>query len=639
MQIPYTPSPAEALTIAQTSLAAALSAVVWHRPIRPWVGSFLWISAVWLAAIVPVEPQLYARFFSPVAYGHTMMLLQYATLLASAAVVIARPGRLVIPVLMGGAVLAFARDYLRQSDLEIAGAHLLWFGALLGAHYDAEASPPAAAAATAPASPLRQELLLAAMATALAALVGVVVLRKSCDSADEWAYTFQALLFSHGKAYGTVPPCGPSFQSFWVFPYQGRTFSQYTPGWPLFMAPFARAGVPWLAACVTHGLLVVGVARLARRCAGSLASASREVVAASGVAGALVVMFGTTVLINAGSRFPHVFVAALFAWAIEASCELTTRGVTPKAQQWWGVALGTAAGLLLATRPADGATLGVGLAAYALYAAVVGRFAWRGLLASAIAFALWAGLALVLLRLQLGEWFKTGYSITEQIHFWAKFKMSVPQPHEFKFGIPLATGAYCWWPCAPALGAAGLWMVRGGERRVVFMLLSGGLAMVAFYTMVEFGRGVDFGYGPRYALPLVVPMAVGSGVLLGPVFAGALSGRGMGPAILIAVAMTSGFLRLAPLLFPATTEDVRARNVVFDAARRLDLRHAVVIIANGSTISQGYDLTQNSPVDPNPEVLFAREAGPEQVACLRAQYPDRQFYRTVGGDPLVITPE
>ena len=644
MNLPYTPLPAEALTIAQTSLAATLTAVVWFRPQKPRLASVLLVVAIWMAALVPVEPDLFRAMGGVAEPTHVMTLLRNATALATVAMLVARPRWLVIPSLAGYAGLAFLRGYLEQSDFEVAALHLIWFGALLGMHRAVEHVPARAASAPERApSYARQEIALGALAVVLSVAVAIFVLQRGCDSADEWAYTYQALLFAHGKAYGTVPSCSLAFQSFWVFPYMGRTFSQYTPGWPLIMAPFARMGVPWLAACFTHGLLVVGVARVARRCAagreGDTSRASPGDIRAAGLVAASVAMFGTTVLLNAGSRFPHVFVAALFAWSIEATCTLATPGLAPRAQWRWGALLGSAAGFLVATRPGDGATLGCGIALYVLYALLGRRIGLRALSATAVTFAFWGGLTLVILRLQLGVWFKTGYSITELIHPWAKFGMSIPRPHELKFGLPIAAGAYCWWPCAPALGVAGLLSVRGVERRVVFMLALGSVALPSFYALVEFGRGMDFGYGPRYTLPLVVPMAVGTGVLFAPIFGRARDLRRAGPAAVIVAVMALGFFRLLPLLYPNTYEDVRQRNTVFVEAERMKLRHAVVIIAAGTTISHPLDLTQNSPTDPNPDVIYVSEVGPAETACVHAKYAGRKFYRTSGRTEITLTPE
>ena len=60
---------------------------------------------------------------------------------------------------------------------------------------------------------------------------------------------------------GAIPPCASMFENYWVFRHEGRAFSQYTPGWPLFMAPFSRLGVIYLAGPVMAGILAVGIGR------------------------------------------------------------------------------------------------------------------------------------------------------------------------------------------------------------------------------------------------------------------------------------------------------------------------------------------------------------------------------------------
>ena len=93
-----------------------------------------------------------------------------------------------------------------------------------------------------------------------------------------------------------------------------------------------------------------------------------------------------------------------------------------------------------------------------------------------MSFAFFGGFTLILLRLQLGEWFKTGYAIFDASFIrGTETMLSWPKPNEVRYGVPLATGSYCWWPAAPALGLAGLIVALGRrERRVPFMLVISG---------------------------------------------------------------------------------------------------------------------------------------------------------------------
>jgi hypothetical protein len=287
--------------------------------------------------------------------------------------------------------------------------------------------------------------------------------------------------------------------------------------------------------------------------------------------------------------------------------------------------------------------LGIGLFLYFCVALVRGRLGWRAVAATAIAFGVLGGLVLVILRLQLGKWFTTGYSLTSITYSWTKVEWSVPQPNEFKWGVPLATGAYCWWPCSPAVGLAGIAALRGRAQRMGFVFFFALAPFVAFYTLLSLGRGFDLGYGPRYLLPSVVPMAVGTGVVLADLWRAARSRAGGpraldagGPAAVALVAVVVAVVRIAPLVYPFTYADVQSHNRLHEALARAHLHNAVVVAGNGLTNTDPMDLTENLPLDlyPNQDVLVAVDRGPEATACVREHYPGRTFYRAVpSGSP------
>ena len=303
---------------------------------------------------------------------------------------------------------------------------------------------------------------------------------------------------------------------------------------------------------------------------------------------------------------------------------------------------------MLATRPGDGATLGVGLFAYFVYALVRRRLGWRALVGCAVAFGVIGGLTLVVLRLQLGEWFKTAYSLSPIIYPWNKIGWSLPKANEYKWGLPLATGSYCWWPCSLPVGLAGLAALRGRSQRMGFVLLAGFVPFVIFYTLLESGRGYDLGYGPRYCMPWVVPMAVGTGVMLGRLWSAARERRAdldplhAGGAVAVAlVAVILGVVRIAPLVYPFTYVDVvLVHNRLHEAVARLGPHNAVVFGGKGLNNTDPMDLTENLPLElyPNQDVLFAIDRGPDAVRCVREEYPGRSFYRALPTNPVQLVP-
>ena len=357
----------------------------------------------------------------------------------------------------------------------------------------------------------------------------------------------------------------------------------------------------------------------------------------------------STALINGGSRYPHVFVAAMFAWSLEALCVVADSALPPADQRRWGAALGACIALLVAARPPDGATLGVGLFLYFVYAVGRRRIGWHAVGMAAALAAFIGGVTLVVLRLQLGVWFKTAYSLTEIIYPWTKVSWSLPKPNEFRWGLPLAAGSYCWWPCSPAVGMGGLAMLRGRARRLGFVFFASALPLLTMYTLLELGRGFDFGYGPRYTLVLIVPMAVGTGVVFarlwelasGSSFAtGARSRVGGafasgGPIAVALVAAGLGVIRLGALMYPHTYADVHEHNRLHDAIDSMGPKHAVVIAGLGLNTTDPMDLTENLPLDlyPDQDVIIAVDRGPDETRCLQEKFRGRTFYRVIPGDP------
>jgi hypothetical protein len=242
----------------------------------------------------------------------------------------------------------------------------------------------------------------------------------------------------------------------------------------------------------------------------------------------------------------------------------------------------------------------------------------------------------------------TGYALTTLIHTWNKVVISMPRPSEWRWAFPIAIGSYCWWPLAPSLGLAGMIaLLRTRERRVAFMLCVGSMAYLAFYASLEMGRGVDFGYGPRYRLVTIVPMAVGTGVMFAPLFSAAFArlGRAVaffegGPAAVAVMAAFLGVVRIAPLVYPSNFEDVRNRNVVFEAIKKMKVSNAIVWIDKGTTVSDWLDLTQNMPPDLyDDDVYVLMNRSPEIRQCVREHWPDRRWYRAQGGREVTLVPE
>jgi hypothetical protein len=270
---------------------------------------------------------------------------------------------------------------------------------------------------------------------------------------------------------------------------------------------------------------------------------------------------------------------------------------------------------------------------------------------AALGVALWGALMLVILRLQLGKWFTTGYSLNAVLHPWNVVKYSKPLPNQWKYGVPLATAAYCWWPCSMSLGVAGLAMLRGRASGLVTAFVVGCLPYIVYTEWLDLGqRTYDWGYGPRYLMVLLVPMAVGSAVALAPLTVAAFErvtggasalARG-GPFALAVFAVVSGLVRVTPLVWPTVSDHTRRHSALQRAVEDAQIHDAVVIAVPGTTGFSDIDLTTNLPLDlyPDQDVLLAvdRATPKEAYACLRAAFPGRKLYSASGVGEVHIGP-
>lgn len=657
MTPPFTGQPNDALIAAHTSVGMLLGAAVWARPLRGPRGGpqekAIATSFFLLAVAMAVTATVAGDFLKGVGLRdepfNVATWLRWAVAYAIVGTLATRRWPLAAVGAVAGAGLWLALGYITESDGELAGAVLAYLGLLAGLNWRLGPVDPLPAASAggdaatwfsrAPA--WADDLGAFVVGTAGGSVACRVVLHGWTDSGDEWADTYQAALFAKLHAFGAVPHCSEALRTFWVFQYMGRAFAQYTPGWPLFMAPFALVRLVWLAGPASLGLLAAGTMRVTRRAAEGWQSEPR----AAGRFAALVIVLSSTLLLNGGSRYPHVFVAALYVWSIESLLAMT-EATTPHRERW-GAALGACAGLLLATRPGDGATLGIGLFAYFVYALARRRVPLQPLLATLGAFGFVGALTLVVLRLQLGKWFVTGYSLTAVFYPWAKYGFSVPKANEYKWALTLATGAYCWWPCSPAAGLAGLAALRGRAQRIGFILCLSCVPMTLFYVMSEFGRGWAMGYGPRYQLPLVVPMAVGTGVLLNELWTRAKARlvpttalAAAGPVTLALAAVVLGVVRIAPLVYPFAYADLQNHNRLHEAIAKAGLHDAVVFGNAALTDTDALDLPENLPLDLyDPDVVIAVDHNAEEGRCVRRLFPGKKAYRAIASFPVRLVPE
>jgi hypothetical protein len=653
---PYSIDFAESFFVAQTCAALMLTALLLFWRAGSLAVRSVLFGAVWLLVAAGSIPSVVVLLGYKPWHDTFPNALAASVLLATMAAVLALRPVVAIVALVGEVPLWLVTGFVKDSDSELAGLHLAWVGLVIGLLV--RASPPRTAE-PARAEPERSYAVHDTIAflgtTLLAVLVCLVVMHRRDGTADEWGYTYQAAVFAKGRLYASSPRCEPYFESFYVFENSGKLFSQYTPGWPLFLMPFVWIRAVWLAAPVTVGLLAVGAARLARSAVRSFgkwdAAPPASVIRAAGTWGALLPGVATTILINGASRYPHVYVVALYAWSLEAVFVLSTPGLSRTRQWVWGAVLGSAVVMNVASRPADGVFVGAGIAVWFLYVVARRRVGWRAFVATAAASLFWSAIVLVILRLQMGKWFTTGYALNSVIHPWNIVKYNRPLPNQWKYGLPMATGAYCWWPCSMSLGLAGLAMLRGRALGLVTAFVVGCVPYIVYMEFLDLGqRGFDWGYGPRYLIVLVLPMAVGGAVALARVTAAArerLAGGGAtalsrgGPLALAMFAVVFGWIRIVAMAYPTDADHTHRHSALNRAIESAHLRNAIVVAATGTTGFSDQDLTTNLPLDlyPDQEVLIAidKSSPHEAVACLRSAFPERRIYFASGIDPVAIT--
>jgi hypothetical protein len=641
MHLPYTDNYPEVVAVAASSVAATLVAVQWARPLPRLASNVLFSAGVVATALFAWQPHL-AALFAPDTLPRPAVWLEFAVTLTTLALLSGKPRALGVFAVVGQCALLWVSSWVKTSDHELMCAYLAWYGTLLGT-YALRFLPRTSSERPARLSYPMQDAVIFLFSVLLATFVTARVFQFVVYNGDEVANTFQSNVYAHLRAYAPVPPCPSMFENYWVFQYEKRAFSQYTPGWPLFMAPFERLNVVWLAGPVMGGIVAVGIARLARRLSLGLAGTyeqSERIVAVAGPLGAVLSMLGPSLLLNAGSRFSHTMVAACFAWSVESAAEVASPRLSHRRSLFFGLVLGSATALGLAARPADGGFLGVGVFVYFVQALLRRRVAWRAFLGTCAGFAFFGGLTAVILRLQLGTWFATGYSLTERFRPGFPISFAFAAPGELKYGIPIATGSYCWWPVAPALALVGLVRALGGRGRGVAVMLSVSSAcLLTFYCFVAFGRGYDDGLGPRYVMPIVVAQGAGTGACLAPLvrrFIDALRSperlrlrlfRSTAPALVALASAVYGVVEIAPRTYPVAYREHHESTAPLRGVRKAHLKNALVLIYPEDAIQGYWNLNQNRPMDPNPDVLLLSRLWFGDDLCAKAHFPGRSWYR------------
>jgi hypothetical protein len=99
----------------------------------------------------------------------------------------------------------------------------------------------------------------------LALAVALIVLQRFENSADEYAFVFQARTYLAGRLWNPPPPLGQGLAADYTWVSGLKWAGQYPPGWPGLLAAAGLAGVPfWLVNPVLGAALLALLWRLAK---------------------------------------------------------------------------------------------------------------------------------------------------------------------------------------------------------------------------------------------------------------------------------------------------------------------------------------------------------------------------------------
>src|SRR5688572_16600995 len=133
---------------------------------------------------------------------------------------------------------------------------------MTGSRKDAVSMPAEAPWGLSDPRPWRRAALLVPIAFALGLLVHYSVLRGFPNSADEYAYFWQAQTFALGQVTAATPEPRDTFAFFHLGDVGGHRFSRFPPGWPLLLTPGVWLGLPGLVNPLLAALALAGIFRL-----------------------------------------------------------------------------------------------------------------------------------------------------------------------------------------------------------------------------------------------------------------------------------------------------------------------------------------------------------------------------------------
>ena len=444
-------------------------------------------------------------------------------------------------------------------------------------------------------------------------LAVVWVFRAFPNSADEYAFLFEADTFLAERLWNPLPPLHESFAFLHISQVDGRWAALYPPGWPLLLAGVRLFAVPFWLACPLAGIvLLFAVFKLGQRQDGPL----------GGILAFSFVALSPFFLFNAGSYFTHVPAAAagaLFCWMAADFLD------QPRFSR--GVLAGVALGILGLIRVFDPLLFGLPF----LFA-----FVWRArrrhyVLAPSIIFGGLPFLCALLLFYGITSGSilpKIASSEAPLLKFGLYSVDEYGRPHTPIDQLRLAArfmGELAVFTSPPLLlGYLAAFTWKAIKKSLNFFDFIFPVTVAAF-LLVPFDGGNR--YGPRYyfeAFPFLVLTTISA---LVPLLQNRARPRWAAAAVSLIFGHAAWCIAAAIFLGWLFRGIVDERMDLYDKVRAKGLHDAVVVIHSGTGRFRGFtpkDLTRNG-LAIDGDVIYALDI-PHRLGELRELFPRRRFY-------------
>ena len=481
------------------------------------------------------------------------------------------------------------------------------------------------------------QISIVTLAFIVIAYVSQSILHNFPNSADEYAYVFQAKNLARFQTYADIHPRnaqGEHIQPYFYLVHIGdnheKYYGRFPFGYSLLMVPAAwfesltGLNVYWLTNTVFGALTIFLLFQFGLR------FFNRRTAILAAVMGLLSSWF----LLNSGSYFSHTtnaFFVGLFLYAFCLALDQKSR----KDMQRWFFIAGFCFGFAVIIRFLDPMPyLLVLLVLYWLWASRSKKVLLKDVLFFVMGGAFWAVCLFYYNYSLTGDALQTAYQYYNPHDQGTRFVFMVPDNQGgnsiewnriYDIGYQMRT-----WPNIKLLFDWHVWawlsflfplvfLIRkesANHRTLAFIFLLAPVLVVVTYML--YGGPPANQYGPRYYYSFFVPITLLSAFCFAHVFT---KKRYLIPA--------TGILSvyaISQIVEHATDfeEQVYERVNVFRTIEAAELENAVVILKTGSGSMHQVDLPRNS-LDFDNEVLVVQERGGQYGALIRA-YPERKFY-------------